>query len=221
MMMTIKKLLSLFTPVAPQPHSPDGRVQHEEVLGFEPDDTAPRAHHYIFAHHLMPQWYFEDPEGFLGAVTQPDGTRSLSKEWARYGMQLREKGQEVLTPQGLQVRATSIHGRLAALVQLPLPLRPPEAYFVALVAPQPGQDEARYFIVERMDPTHLTGTQEGDILKGKELAVLCEWLPGKARRSHDWIMIPSAEAFLGAVQAQLKVEAARRAASKRSVLAAA
>jgi hypothetical protein len=205
----LKKLLSLFR------RKDRGAEPEREASEAAPaaESSEPRAHHYLFAHRLMHEWFFEDPVGFLSTLTGPAGTRRLVEAWMGVGAQLRDQGEQSIPPQGLQVTTGSVSRRTSVLVQLPPTQVAPEAHFVVLVAPeQEGGDAARYFVLERIDDA-VPAEAQG------EVAVLCEWLPGAARRNHGRLIPPIADAVMDAVKQELEEEAQRREAGVRPVLA--
>lgn len=209
-----KKLLALFRRNERKPE-PRGEAGEAAPAAMAPvaAGAEPRAHHYLFAHRLMNQWFFEDPGSFLGLMVEPHGTRRLVEAWMGVGVQLREQGEQELAPQGLQVSPRSVAGRSAALVQLPPAEVAPEAWFIVLVAPEPdGGDAARYFVLERTESAVTAGARE-------DVGVLCEWLPGAARRNHSRLIPPIADAVVNAVKEELEEEAKRREAGVRPVLA--
>jgi hypothetical protein len=209
----LKKLLSLFWRKDREP-DPEIEPPKNQPAPVAPaaEGSEPRAHHYLFVHRLMHEWFFEEPEGFLGTLMGPAGTRQLVEAWMGVGAKLAEQGEQALSPQGLHVTTSVVAGRPSALVQLPPAKVAPEAWFVVLVAAEENGDAARYFVLERTDdvvPADARG----------EVAVLCEWLPGAARRNHGRLIPPIADAVMDAVKQELEEEAERRKAGVRPVLA--
>lgn len=91
-----------------------------------------RGHHYVFAHKLMPSLLFADPVNFL-TMFSADPQRFLLQQWKSVHNLL---GTDVryITPAGLSGEVRTLRGDTTiALITLPRPVFPPEAFFVAAV----------------------------------------------------------------------------------------
>jgi hypothetical protein len=125
-----------------------------------------RAHHYLFAHRVLPSVFFENPARFIEVLAK-DGIGFLRFFWERVGSDL--KDETALPASGLnyQTRRTD-DGVTVVIITLPQPEAAPEAYFAAAVYRPPmegGASLCRYFTLEY--GIDLTGSQSR--------TVLCEW----------------------------------------------
>jgi hypothetical protein len=132
-----------------------------------------RAHHYEFAHRLLPGLFLSDPDRFLRTLEGGD-VSFLEFLWDDVGKKLDPS--EVLQKKGLQYTIRSIDEySTAVFVTMPPPDATPEAYFVALTIQKedPGLDtSARCLTLEySMDfQTEMAITVLGEwTLDGKHL----------------------------------------------------
>jgi hypothetical protein len=169
----------------------------------------PRDQHYVFAHIALRQIAFKNPVGCVGVLHSPEAMKFLTELWEEVGTHCREApeagGAAVQHIDGstLGVRPARVGNFPSAVVSLPQPLAPTEAYFIALVlhvelatlqgdGPTPENPELSYYTLER-----------GVSLDGRERAVLCAW---DAQGSHlNFGEGPPAqfEPFVEAVRAQV------------------
>ena len=108
----------------------------------------PRMHHYLFAHRHLRAAFFEDPTAALTALCGPDAAALAARLWEAVGAECSTSGHPVLPPEGLAVRASTLADRAAAVVALPDPTMPSEAWFVALVEAS-ATDGPRYLTLEK------------------------------------------------------------------------
>lgn len=132
-------------------------------------DTAPRQHHYVFAHHALREMVLSDPKRALAALTGPLATRLLLDLWSEVGEMA---GSDALPASGLDHSAVELEqGQLVAvIVRLPPPQRITEAHFVGLLfsvkqAPFRRKVTVRYFTLEHSE----------DLDDGGPITILCEW----------------------------------------------
>lgn len=119
----------------------------------------PRLHHYLFAQGFLPNVALSKPDEVLSVLLSPtgqsvEGTSFLTKLWMKASEGLPDK--QHLPAEGLTYEMAVLHSPRSAVyvVQLPSPLRPPEAYFAAItfdsVAFAAGSPpNVRYFTLER------------------------------------------------------------------------
>jgi hypothetical protein len=119
----------------------------------------PRLHHYLFAQGFLPHLALSKPDEVLSALLSPTGH---SREGDSFLIDLWRRAGEDLPPSkhvpaaGLTYGMEVLHSPRSAVyvIQLPAPLRPPEAYFAAIVfdsvafAASQAAD-VRYFTLER------------------------------------------------------------------------
>jgi hypothetical protein len=165
------------------------------------DDEGPRAHHYVFVHQVLPQIFFNDPDGFLHVTLGPSGHRRLADLWRVVGD--RESPSAIIPASGLEIGDVAFDGRRGALIRFPEPQFSPEGHFAALLERSDG-DEPRFFVLEKTRLPSRSG-------EAGEQAILCEWLEGGRRRNHDRIMPPDQVRFATEVGDQLAEERRRLA----------
>ncbi len=120
--------------------------------------TEPRQQPYIFAHLALPGLFFRTPGSMLTNLEE-NGAEFLRYLWRQIGL---EEGQHDEAA-GMQIQVTCqplATGRVA-LITLPPPERPTEAYRLALCLLPDG---ARFFTLEL-----------GENLDGSLRTVFCEW----------------------------------------------
>lgn len=117
-----------------------------------------RMQHYSFAHDVLPTQLFAAPTSVIipliaPETTKPGGRNLLLTLWEAAG-QCSQDG-IVVPPDGLDY-TTDVFGHpnsTACLIQLPPPLKKPEAYFAAIIFDGPGlavgaPRQLRYFVLE-------------------------------------------------------------------------
>lgn len=117
-----------------------------------------RMQHYQFAHDVLPTQLFADPESVIMPLIAPDSTDPGGRDlllalWEAAGETSRDG--IVVLPDGLDYSA-DVFGHpnsTAFLIQLPPPLKKPEAFFAAIVFDGPGLAvgnlrQLRYFVLE-------------------------------------------------------------------------
>lgn len=184
---------------------------------FYPDASLRGQVHYAFAHRFLPQYVQQSPYAFLKAVIGPkamDPTRYLQARWGLFEQQvgLVEPPRDIFSGMvfrrvtDLTMSIVSEAATQVALIQMPLPEGPVQAYFVAVVPggrlpPEQWDNalQARVFTLESMlDVAREPG--------GK--AVLCEWAGG-SHCNLGRVLPATPEAFLLALQDVLKSDPTR------------
>ncbi len=99
--------------------------------------------HYRFAYGFLKGFAFQRTEELREALWSGDGDGFLAWLWERSA----DEGSEPCP--GLSVRTFTHAGRPAALVTLPEPAEPPEAYFVLILF---GSDTPTYYSLEKTEP---------------------------------------------------------------------
>lgn len=172
-----------------------------------------RAQHYLFAHKLLPQHAFRDPQGFMRAMDSSLAGDILEVLWQEAHVQARARGEEQgLSAEGLKARVDQVAGRRCVLIAMPRAQAVPEAQFAAFIEDRhEGELEYRYLVLEK------TFSQAGR----RHLGVLCEWLPDGSRRNHGRTCQAGEKQFLETLAEQLGDESRRRALGARPVSAVA
>lgn len=117
-----------------------------------------RMQHYAFAHVVLPYELFLSTDSIifplikLDSSQNPDGRDFLVSLWDLAG---KPAGYGVVPPDGLDytIEVFSHPNSTAFLIQLPMPMKKPEAYFAAIVCDLPGlatgkPRQLRYFVLE-------------------------------------------------------------------------
>jgi hypothetical protein len=157
----------------------------------------PRMHHWTFAHQLLPTQLFADPTSVLDLLISPTGA---SEEGRRFLLQLWDQAGTGVPPDGLAY-STEVLGHpnsTAFYIELPAPVKKPEAYFAAIVFDGPGLAAGnlrslRYFVLE------FHGFRDGS-----PKTLLGEWQDkgqgSLAYADHGAGTAPTKDAFLARVQ---------------------
>lgn len=136
----------------------------------------PRRHHYIFAHKLLPSFFFQKPDVFITALMnrRAELVRSL---WDDVGKDIEgSDGSEARIPSDdLDLHLEVLpENTIVAIVELPEAQEMPEAHYVALVYRLGTGD-----VVGGRDPGSIARVftlEYGLTLSGpEERTVLCEW----------------------------------------------
>jgi hypothetical protein len=158
---------------------------------MEDHDTAPRQHHYVFAHRALRAMVTSDPKRGYSAMTGKVAKRLLLDLWKRVGDLSDE---ETLPSNGLACSVTQLDDRrTVAIVTMPPAERITEAHFIGVVfivvrAPFRRRIQIRYFTLEHSE----------DLEHGSPTTMLCEWR-GETHVNYGEGPEPSEEAFLDAL----------------------
>ena len=118
--------------------------------------TEPLAHHYNFAHRILPGWFFNDARKFVETCDE-DGMLFIHWLWE----QAAEGIEEVVEPTDLGFEKETRNGTTALIITCPEPVGMTEAYYVVLVL---TKNSERVFTLE-----HSFDLEENP------LAISCEW----------------------------------------------
>lgn len=187
---------------------------------FYPDSAMRHQVHYAFVHKFLPQYLQQNPYAFFSYIFRRDlpggamePTRFIHSRWTMFeemaGLVQREND---LLREGMVLRRVSdltmltqeVAGRPVALVQMPTPEQPVEAFFVAmalLASPAhpeswPRDVQARLFTLEAADVSEHAG-------EGK-MGVVCEWTKELRHRNLGCGVRAERDAFVHAVTAVLR-----------------
>jgi hypothetical protein len=169
--------------------------------------TEARAHHYVFAHQLLPSLAFENPLEFMASMWSDDANERLLELWNQVGNLVMGRGDgEILASECLEVRANLVAGRPCAVVKLPPPQGVLECFYVAALLesiPTTDQSEGRVSPPALMYFTLELGWDVGRSWGSR--TVLGEWRRD-AHLNHGNGPSPAAIPFLEAVLAILDRE---------------
>lgn len=112
----------------------------------------PRQHHYRFAHRYLARVVFKSPDRLQDEL-HTNGVTTLVNAWKEIGKELPRKDR--LRPDGLALDWARFGDREVAVIALPPPVAPGEAYFVGIVFG--GSLMPDVFTLEVADPNADTG----------------------------------------------------------------
>jgi len=127
------------------------------LLAYYPDASIRYQVHYEFAHRFLPQYVYDDPYRFFQPICQAAPTLFIHMTWDmflhRAGL---IRGDRLRRVSDLTMNLQRLAGRLAALIEMPTPEAPNQAFFVAAVLlaesappePSPSNVSARVFTLE-------------------------------------------------------------------------
>ena len=156
---------------------------------------------YVFAHRALPDLLFHDPLVSLAMLGREDAGNTLRDFWAFVRERVDpEHDSPEPEPEAFSVRAFRLEGLLVALIRLPRPEQPPEAYFAAFAVaadpdaldpglPPDAPPPARYFTLEKTLPLGPDSLE----------AILCSWTPEGAHQNLGLLLPPDLDAFSDAV----------------------
>ena len=135
----------------------------------------PRNHHYIFAHRVLPELFFRNPEQFIDALGE-GGDDFLLDLWERVGEMEINSGIERFTSVDLKCEIKKLgDGTNVVLITLPVPEGITEAYFIAAIY-RPAVRKI-LFIKKKVVIRFFT-LEYGWNLDDSTRTVLCEWKKG-------------------------------------------
>lgn len=196
---------------------------------FYPDPVKRHQVHYNFAHRFLPQYVQQNPYAFFGYLfcrdvpgCPMDPTRFIHSRWGMFEGIAGLFPRQIVPPEGgrifrrvsdLTMTVQELAGHPIALVKMPEPERPPDAFFVAvaLLAPAansenwPRDVQARVFTLEVGDPAQVP------VAKG----VFCEWAKDGQHRNFGLVIPVERGAFCETVAAALRLPHAQVAAGFR------
>ena len=185
---------------------------------FYPDQTLRHKVHYAFAHSFVPQYVFQNPFAFFSYLYRQDlpggamePCRFIQSRWATMferalglteKFQAGDQGPVFRRVSDLSMSVQTLGGRASALIQLPPPENPTEAYFVCavLMAPAascstwPRDTAARIFTLEAMMPDASMRGNGG---------ILCEWTKTGSHQNMGLAIPAQAGPFLEALESVL------------------
>ncbi len=167
------------------------------AFGGKPDV---RMHHYLFAHFVMPQRLWRNPDEFLNLLHGSQSRGFLITRWLEAGSAVEDD--EFLAPgEGLRYEPFEIAGGYRAdVISLPEPQRMTEAYMVAIVS-RPARRRA---LIMKTPPVLRYFTLElgycFDMIT--RCTYFCEWTP-KSHENYDTGPSPNTKDFLKAIEARL------------------
>ncbi|MCA9254297.1 MAG: hypothetical protein KDA33_01610 [Phycisphaerales bacterium] len=133
-------------------------------------------HHYCYAHVALQRSAMRDPFQFLGLMLSPKQQEYLQFQWKMVREAYEVPGDPPFDHSYMKVHAERINDFPAIVIEMPPPVRVPEAHLVCFVLEVPLQSigdvkdnpdlvKARYFTLEKGEPG----------LSGPNETILCEW----------------------------------------------
>ncbi|MFZ1699255.1 MAG: serine/threonine-protein kinase [Pyrinomonadaceae bacterium] len=149
---------------------PEGRVPRPESFGVEPTSIDyqrnPRLQHYSFAHRFLRDKAFSYPGPLLADLARPTAAKYLSVFWVSNATDTCGPNDQLIPPDGLSCKAFTLErGYAGAIVKLPDPAAPSEAFFVAIIMPDAeifGSDARVRFLTLESSPCRSNGTIIGE-----------------------------------------------------------
>ena len=204
---------------------------------FYPEPAKRHQVHYNFAHRFLPRYVHQNPHAFFSHVFGKDlhgnamnPVRFVQSRWSmifEVASGLAPQGRDE-TKDGILFRRVSdltmtthvLADRAVALVQMPGPERPAEAWFVAAILPAspmnlkdwPPDLEARVFTLESLD-----AGMHPELSDARQRGVFCEWTKIGEHRNFGFDIRAEPDAFLSAVTAVMQSPDAQAVASFDSV----
>jgi hypothetical protein len=168
----------------------DSAARRAPAVDGEKD--APRQQHYHFAHVALREKAMSFPKALVDNLRGESGLRRINFYWTSEAMAFKRAEEEFIPVDGLACFAVDLNeSYYGVVVQLPRPERMAEAYFVAIILRDSGQDSkvtCRYITLEL-----------GRNKDGSHRTVLGEWKNGSHFGYHSGPP-PEREAFIVAVR---------------------
>jgi hypothetical protein len=181
----------------------------------EPASGKRRVHHYLFAFKALSQIFYDNPMQMLAILASPEGDDFLKSLWETTGRHAKEAkpadGGGYVEPKGLRCVQRGRAGDWAvAVVEMPKPVAPPEAWFVGLACripktPPPNTEEGMKQLQEA-EARYYTLELALDVLKGGHKNFLCAWFKDGGRANYGECPATDAESFLSVVGSAVKGE---------------
>jgi hypothetical protein len=158
-------------PVNRQYHNEEG--DWDPLVAFFPDVSRRDQLHYEFAHRFLPNYVHADPYRFFRPICQEAPTFFIHTMW---NMFLRMagfiRGIRLRRVSDLSMNLERLAGRLVALIEMPTPEAPNEAFFIAVVLftdfappePLPTNVSAR---ISTLEAEHKETTVAGEAIVGE------------------------------------------------------
>src|SRR5262249_45698965 len=136
-------------------HDEDG--DWDPLSAFYPDASDRHQVHYQFAHRFLPKYVHDDPYHFFSGFCRAAPTFFIHTKWDMFlHMVGLIRGHRLRRVSDLSMSLLQLAGRLVALIEMPTPEGPNEAFFVAVVLladsslrePGPTNVSARVFALE-------------------------------------------------------------------------
>jgi hypothetical protein len=163
----------------------------DEIDGM--DIQRPRAHHYLFAHQVLPSMVWDQGIKFIYRCKELDNNQWV-EIWDDLGKPLEDtEGESSVSSEGLSAKYIESEKYIGIAITFPEPLHPPEAYFAYIVSKRPSffsfRNKVRYFTLELMQSFKLNS----------RLVVICEWENGVHRNYGEGVE-PELENFVNYVE---------------------
>lgn len=171
------------------------RKKEQSDVGATPID--PRCDHYSFTHLVLRQAAFDDPMRCVSTLGSPGCDDYLVQLWDEVEKTCEHYKQPVeLSPSDIMVHRLRIGDHPCALVEMPTPAAPGEAFYVALVVNLNVSDRSRGFADRPLRYITLEETGRGG---GALTTVLAEWTGPDSKIQHGPGPDPSIDEFMARV----------------------
>lgn len=168
------------------------------------EDQQPRCRHYLFAHVAMRDMAFQYPVEIIAALASKDADALLADQWNSVAQACSEQGDDdrPVDESAVEVHRLRIGGYMSAVIEMPQPEGPTEAYFTAIVlcvdleAKGKTKEDivVRYFTLEKCAKISPDDSEQ---------TALCEWTADGTHLNHGEGPAADLRSFCDAVRAEL------------------
>jgi hypothetical protein len=180
---------------------------------FYPDPDQRYQMHYLFAHRFLPEYVHSNPYAFFMYLYSQDieggpmdPTRFIQSRWDMFENRIglaptpgdRMPEQLFRRVEDLTMTTAKLHSRAGALVRMPNPEHPTEAFFVGIVLEGLADDVRKW----PRDVQARVFTLEAEInreAQSEPTGVVCEWSRDETHLNHGIMVSASSEAFRAAI----------------------
>ena len=155
--------------------------------------ATPRRAHYQLAHVALRSVAFRDPYAFLSLMASEQAREALDSLIEQVAEHCPDEPPD-FDVDDLTLHRERVLGSPCLVIEMPAPVAPPEAHFVAVwlaINDGPEAEKMRYFALESADPAFGTPS------------VLSEWTADGQHVNHAGGCEPNVEAFLAAITARV------------------
>jgi len=157
----------------------------------------PRCDHYSFTHQVLRQAAFNDPTRCVSTLGSTECDEYLATLWEAVEQTCEQFDRPVeLSPSDILIHRLRVGAYPCALVELPTPAAPGEAFYVALVLTFDLADRSKGFAEHPLRYITLEETGRGG---GALTTVLCEWTSEDSHLDHGTGPYPTIEEFMACV----------------------
>ena len=206
------------------------REEMRTLCEFYPDPKLRHRIHYSFAHGFVPRYVQQNPYAFLSYVYRKDlpggpmePTRFIHSRWStifdpasRPGLNVDVFSETVVFRRvsDLKMSLHDVGGRAGAIIEMPLPEHPGEAFFIGVVLLAPIAEPAKWSTDAKARVFTLEATTEQvvgtlGLRLAEGLGVLCEWTKEVVHLNWGTVIEARTDLFVQAMNQVLNSPAAR------------